>query len=261
MFYLAVASKVSRKLVKIQILGILGLISTLTITHSYAAGNEMNQSFNKAKKILLREVYRDHRQTFYCNSEFDSKKRVFHTGGYIPKKNNKRAHRLEWEHVVPAHAFGQSFPEWRDGDPRCISSKGKPFKGRRCTEKLNVPYHYMQADMHNLVPAIGEVNGLRSNYSFAMIPGEARQFGLCDMEISNRKAEPPESVRGDIARTYLYMDDSYPGRGIISKKTRKLFDAWDKQDRVDQWECERELRIRAIQGNGNKFVNRECPGG
>jgi len=116
----------------------------------------------------------------------------------------------------------------------------------------------MQADMHNLVPAIGEVNGLRSNYSFAMIPGEERRFGSCDMEISNRKAEPPTDVRGDIARTYFYMDDAYPGRGIISKKNRKLFQAWDTQDPVDEWECERERRIRAIQGNENVFVNRSC---
>ena len=159
---------------------------------------------------------------------------------------------------MPAHAFGQSFREWREGDPKCISSKGKSFKGRRCAEKMNHPYRYMQADMHNLVPAIGEVNGLRSNYSFTMIPGEERRFGSCDMEIKNRKAEPPEKVRGDIARTYFYMDDAYPNRGIISKKNQKLFEAWNKLDPVDQWECERERHIRQIQGNENIFVSNGC---
>ena len=29
-----------------------------------------------------------------------------------------------------------------------------------------------------------------------------------------------EEIRGEIARTYLYMDSVYPGRGIISKKNR-----------------------------------------
>jgi deoxyribonuclease-1 len=116
----------------------------------------------------------------------------------------------------------------------------------------------MEADLHNLVPAVGEINGLRSNYSFAMIPGEPRRFGLCDMEIENRKAEPPEAVRGDIARTYKYMEAAYPGRGIISGKNRKLFDAWDRQDPVDDWECEREKRIAKIQGNHNGFVADQC---
>ena len=54
------------------------------------------------------------------------------------------------------------------------------------------------------------------------------------------------------------MDESYPGRGIISGKNRKLFEAWDKQDSVDLWECERELRISKMQGNGNYFVRNEC---
>lgn len=241
-----------------KILYALLLILTLYPFLSFAAGNETNQSFSRAKKTLLREVYSDHHQTFYCNSGFDSKKQITHTGGYIPVKDNKRANRLEWEHVVPAHAFGQNFAEWRDGDSKCVSSKGKAFKGRKCAEKLNMEYRYMQADMHNLVPAIGEVNGLRSNYSFTMIPGEERRFGLCDMEIADRKAEPPENVRGDIARTYFYMADAYPGRGITSKKNRKLLDAWDKQDPVDRWECEKEKRIREVQGNENVFIKREC---
>ncbi len=225
---------------------------------SFASGNETNMSFNKAKKTLLKQIYRDYHETFYCDSTFNLDKKVFHVNGYIPVKDNKRANRLEWEHVVPAHAFGQSFKEWREGDPECVTGKGKSFKGRRCAEKMNHSYRYMQADMHNLVPAIGEVNGLRSNYSFTMIPGEERRFGSCDMEISNRKAEPPEDVRGDIARTYFYMDDAYPNRGIISKKNRKLFEVWNKNDPVDQWECKRERRIRQLQGNGNEFVSKDC---
>jgi deoxyribonuclease-1 len=237
-------------------------ITTISIpTVSFAGnsnGNTSITSFNKSKKILLNEVYRDRHSTFYCGSEFNNEKKITHTNGYVPKKEGKRAYRLEWEHVVPAHAFGQSFPEWRDGHPDCVAKKGKSFKGRNCAQKVNTQYRYMQADMHNLVPAIGEVNGLRSNYSYAMIDGEDREFGSCDMEIDSRKAEPPPEVRGDIARTYFYMDAAYPNRGIISKKNRKLFAAWDKGDPVDAWECERQERIEVIQGNANGFVKSRC---
>ena len=88
---------------------------------------------------------------------------------------------------------------------------------------MNKEYKRMQADMYNLYPAIGEVNGRRSNYTMAIIEGEKREFGKCDVEIKSRKIEPKESIRGEIARTYMYMDSVYSGRGIISKKNRKLF--------------------------------------
>ena len=116
----------------------------------------------------------------------------------------------------------------------------------------------MQADMFNLYPAIGEVNGRRSNYSMSIIEGEKREFGKCDVEIKNKKVEPKESIRGEIARTYMYMDSAYPGRGIISKKNSKLFDAWNKSDPVDEWECERAKRIEEIQGNRNEIVRLNC---
>ena len=116
----------------------------------------------------------------------------------------------------------------------------------------------MQADMFNLYPAIGEVNGRRSNYSMAIIKGEKREFGKCDVEIQKKKVEPRESIRGEIARTYMYMDSVYKGRKIITNKNRKLFDTWDKSDPVDEWECERARRIENIQGNRNDVVTGRC---
>ena len=44
-------------------------------------------------------------------------------------------------------------------------------------------FRYMESNLYNLVPAAGEIDGLRSNYSFAMILGEKRAFGKYDMEI------------------------------------------------------------------------------
>src|SRR6266436_9092627 len=58
--------------------------------------------------------------------------------------------RLAWEHVVPAEAFGQSFPEWREGHPACVDSKGKAFKGRNCARKMATQFRYMEADLYNL---------------------------------------------------------------------------------------------------------------
>ncbi|MBW1783194.1 MAG: endonuclease [Deltaproteobacteria bacterium] len=178
--------------------------------YSTDRGNTTNQSFSKAKKILLRQVYQDHRVTFYCDCPFTADKNL-PSDNYTPRKQWKRAHRLEWEHIVPAHAFGQSFPEWRNDHPNCKNRKGRPFKGRNCARKMAPQFRYMESDLYNLVPAVGEINGLRSDYSFTMIPGEKRESGKCDMKIENRKAEPPSEKRGNIARTYFYMNWAYPG--------------------------------------------------
>jgi deoxyribonuclease-1 len=224
-------------------------------------GNTTNDSFNKSKKTLEKVIYKEteHRIDIYCGCRYDEKKEVdFASCGYKPQRDNQRAHRIEWEHVVPAEAFGQSFIEWREGHPDCVDSKGKSFKGRKCAEKVNLEFRYMQADMYNLYPAVGEVNGLRSNYSMSMIPGNQYRFGECKTKIEDRKIEPRPEVRGEIARTYLYMERAYPGHGILSNKNEKLFQAWDKTDPVDEWECERARWIATIQGNVNMVVEQAC---
>jgi deoxyribonuclease-1 len=219
-------------------------------------GNTTNDSFNKAKRTLLNEVYKGRGRTFYCSCPFEGKE-ILPCDNYKPKKESKRSKRVEWEHIVPAAHFGQNFKEWREGHTECVDSKGQNFKGRNCARKMAIPFRYMEADLYNLVPAIGEVNGLRSNYRFGMIAGEEREFGACDIEIAGRIAEPPEHIRGDIARTYQYMAWAY-GRGIIGKTNKKLFEAWSKLDPVDQWECQRAQIIQVIQGNENFILKEAC---
>lgn len=221
-------------------------------------GNTKIRSFNQAKRILIREVYRDHQTTFYCGSQYTQGKYVIHNNGYIPKRKTSRARRLEWEHVVAIDSFGYKFPEWRDGHPECLDTRGRPFKGRNCAEKVNAKFRYMQSDLYNLVPVIGEIRGLKSNYAYGMIAEEKNEFGDCDIEIAFGKFEPPSELRGDIARIYFYMDWAYPGYDILSKKDNKLFKAWDRRDPVNEWECERARRIEAIQRNENPFVKKAC---
>ncbi len=226
-------------------------------TSVWAQGNTHNDSFNKAKRMLEQQVYYDHRVTFYCEASFDAKKKVTLPAGFVTEKFKDRAERLEWEHVVPAENFGRTFLEWREGHPDCVNKGGKAFKGRKCAEKVNNEYRFMQSDMYNLYPAIGAVNAARQNYRFQELPGVQSDFGSCAMKIDNRRVEPPENARGPIARTYLYMQEAYP-RFRLSRSQQNLMQAWNKQYPVDQWECTRAKRIEAIQGNENRFVKEPC---
>lgn len=202
------------------------------------------RNFSEAKRLAA-EVYIDHRETFYCGCGFDAKKRVDATScGYEPRKNKKRGQRIEWEHIVPAHALGHSRQCWNEAI--CTNSKGKHYKGRKCCEKVDPVFRAMVSDLHNLVPAVGELNGDRNNFTFSMLEGEVRNYGACDFEVDSklRKVEPMPAVRGDIARTYFYMNETY---GLpISDKQRRLFEVWDKADPITGWEQQRNARIEAI---------------
>ena len=118
-------------------------VFALIPTLSFSQGNTVNDSFNKAKQLLERQVYYDHRVTLYCGAEFDEKKNITLPAGFIAQKHQKRATRVEWEHVVAAENFGRFFKEWREGDPVCINNKGKAYKGRRCAERANLDYRFI----------------------------------------------------------------------------------------------------------------------
>ncbi len=223
-------------------------IAPLLLTFSAVA--EHPTSFSKAKKLAATH-YKGHEVTFYCGCDYgyEGKKLVpdADSCGYTPRvpvtrsgKPNARATRIEWEHVMPAWVFGHQRQCWQEG-------------GRKACKKDPV-FNKMEADLHNLVPAIGELNGDRSNYKFSMIPGEPRAYGACDFEIDfkGKLAEPTESIRGDIARIYFYMRDQY---GIkLSKQQTQLLQAWSNADPVSNIERARNERIKAIQGNGNSWI-------
>ena len=235
------------------------ILSIMSVVAVAETGNSQNDSFSRAKRLLQQQIYteQDNRRTVYCQASFNADKNIRLPDGFTTDKHLKRASRVEWEHVVPAENFGRSFSAWREGDEQCVNSKGRSYKGRRCAEKVSMAYRYMQADMFNLQPAIGSVNAARSNYNFAMLADQDSDFGRCDMRIDNRKVQPPKIARGVIARSYLYMEQSY-SRYSMSASQRKLMQAWDVQYPVTSWECERAQRISDLQHNTNAVVSSRC---
>ncbi len=216
-------------------------------------GNKKVKTFTAAKR-KIKEVFKGKEKTFYCGCSYEDKDIDFKSCGYKVRKNKSRASRMEVEHVVPAARFGENLSAWRDGDPTCVNSKGKTYKGRRCAGKVSEIFRLMEADLYNLQPAIGEVNGDRSDKGVGNISGEKRDYGKCDVEINKDLVEPKKSIRGDVARTYFYMDWAYPGLGIVNAENRALLESWDKSDPLTKWERERGKRIKRIQGNENPFL-------
>ena len=236
---------------------ILGMLLSLLLDPEIilAAGNETNDSYNRAKKMLEREVYFDHRVTIYCEAEFDERKNTDLPAGFEPPSHPKRSDRVEWEHAVPVENFGRAFPEWRDGSPECIDNRGKAFKGRKCAEKANMTFRYMQSDMHNLFPAIGSVNAVRGNKQYSELEGDG-DFGLCTAKVNGNHFEPPDHAKVQLARAALYLAREYPQYRLSAQQ--RLFEAWDRKFAPDEWECRRAARIERLQGNANIFVKERC---
>ena len=212
----------------------------------WATAQTLN-TFSQAKAAAAR-IHQDAPGTFYCGCRivWQGKKGTpdLASCGYQVRKNAARAQRIEWEHVVPAWQFGHQRQCWQDG-------------GRKnCTQ--DDVYRQIETDLHNLQPSIGEVNGDRGNFMYGQWNGGESQYGQCAMKIDfkNKVAQPPERARGAIARTYFYMRDHYQLR--LSPQQTQLFTAWDKLYPVTPWECTRETRIAAIQGNHNPYVQQAC---
>lgn len=223
-------------------------------SHNYFNEHQTIDNFAEAKKYLNKHLDLYDNKTIYCSCSVIGKKIDLESCGYRTQKNVKRASRLEWEHVVPAEAFGNSFVEWREGSTGCIK-KGKKFKGRKCAE-TNPEFQKMESDLFNLFPEIGELNGLRSNYSMAALTSSDYDFGRCKVKLEDRKFEPQDASKGIVARTYMNFDNRYPGKGIISGKNKPLFEAWDKMYPVTELECSRWKKFEKINGYKHLFIDR-----
>ncbi|AMB77034.1 deoxyribonuclease I [Pantoea ananatis] len=210
--------------------------------------NNYHQNNFQQAKAYAAEINDDAPGSFYCGCKitWHGKKGEpdLNSCGYQPRKNAHRAARIEWEHVMPAWEFGHQRQCWQNG-------------GRKNCSK-DADYRRIETDLHNLQPAIGEVNGDRGNYAYRQWNGTDKQYGQCSMQIDfkNKQAQPPERARGAIARTYFYMRDQYHLR--LSRQQTQLFTAWNKLYPVSKWECERDQRIARVQGNHNPYVLEAC---
>ncbi|WP_133405713.1 endonuclease [Parashewanella tropica] len=222
----------------------------LFLTINAQATPKHPSSFNQAKK-MARQVYQalPVQQSFYCGCDIQIKGKKWSPNlsscGYQVRKQQRRASRIEWEHIVPAWEMGHQLQCWQNG-------------GRKNCKRNSAEFKVMESDLHNLVPAIGEVNGDRNNYRFSQWNGRPNQYGQCQMlvDFKGRKVQPPSETRGQIARTYLYMQKQYGFR--LAKQQLRLFQAWNTSYPVTRFECQRDTLIAKKQGNHNPFVAKYC---
>ena len=115
----------------------------LFLVFATGAQADAPRTFSEAKKVAWK-LYAPQSTEFYCGCKYTGNKVNLTACGYVPRKNAKRAARIEWEHIVPAWQIGHQRQCWQDG-------------GRKNCTRYDPTYQKAEADLHNLVPSIGEV--------------------------------------------------------------------------------------------------------
>lgn len=216
------------------------LLVLLCLLFSLPAAADAPQNFAAAKKIAWR-LYAERPTTFYCGCAYSGNRVDLASCGYTPRKQLRRAQRLEWEHVVPAWVIGHQRQCWQRG-------------GRKNCARSDAQFKAAEADLHNLVPSVGELNGDRSNFALGMLGEQPKQYGACPMvvDFKAKTAMPPKRVRGASARIYLYMADRYRLR--LSKLDRRTYEAWNRQYPISEWERWRNQKVGCVMGHGNPYI-------
>ncbi|MBD1552338.1 endonuclease [Pseudomonas typographi] len=205
-----------------------------------AAQADAPRTFAEAKKVAWK-LYAPQSTEFYCGCKYSGNRVDLQSCGYVPRKNAARAKRVEWEHIMPAWQIGHQRQCWQHG-------------GRQNCTRHDAIYQRAEADLFNLVPSIGEVNGDRNNFGFGWLPEQRGQYGACltQVDFKAKKVMPRPSIRGMIARTYFYMSKRYGLR--LSKQDTRLYQAWSNTYPVEAWERARNQQVACVMGHGNEFV-------
>jgi hypothetical protein len=123
----------------------------------------------------------------------------------------------------------------------------------------------MRADLHHLLPTFVHVNGMRARLPFGEVPDAAAVYRTdAGAKMDTNRFEPPDAVKGRVARGLLYFFVRYHDEENILPTDAKeafwngalatLLD-WNERFPPDSWERERNGRIEAFQGNRNPFVD------
>ena len=119
----------------------------------------------------------------------------------------------------------------------------------------NSRYRLISADLHNLFPMQSSVNLKRRNAEFGNISDPEQPEAIkkgCALFKSFQDLEPADNLKGDVARVYLYMANTY---NMPIKANFQTMLEWNQLDPPDDAEKERNNRIESLQGTRNVFID------
>ena len=203
--------------------------------NSWANPCKVNDYECVREKVFWQELYRNGgTETLYCGKEFKG-----------PSASDGSKGTLAGREVWVEHVYAQSW----------IKAHFSHCKHQnKCAGA---------GDLHNLWPAIRNINSSRGNLPFGEIPGEqSKQFRMfcpdfertyaSDVEIP--MVEPRDSAKGDVARSILYMMNEYR-LPVPEYMDCGLLLKWHKEDPPDAHERWRNEEIFRLQDTRNHWIS------
>lgn len=125
-------------------------------------------------------------------------------------------------------------------------------------------YDMKVADLHHLIPTDSKVNGKRANHFFGEVTGVQKYLTCNESKLGYLKDapkkydhilffEPPESIKGNIARALFYFAVKY--ELPIDDQEEYFLKKWHQQDPVDEKEVQRNNLVYKFQNTRNPFID------
>jgi len=180
------------------------------------------RDFLEAKKFLKTLPYESQPTTLYCNACWTADGRVI---SGCPEGWTEDDCKLEWDHIVPASLLGVNLPCWQENACPWNPKKNK----RSCCQEISPEFALREANVYNILPVLKKINRARSNFLPGIVYNRQRSLELCGMWIDPKTHtfEPPDHLKGRIARIYLHMYQEY--RFPISQRRLQIIAEWDRK--------------------------------
>ncbi len=221
----------------------------------FGRGYEAPDNRTQAIK-LIKKIHFDYKKTWLngCDYSYDLQscmdKTMVDTSTCSVREQNQS---VKWIQVVPDSFYGRN----REcmNEEICVSKyTGKPYSGKRCCRQSDAAYRKMEADLFNLIPVVSAIADKRKDQIFMKVGKAEHVVGKVKMD--GKAIEPPDNLKGDIARVYLYMNQRY---GLaLSLEEKEDYYYWHKLDSVDKRECAIAKTIMKIQGSTNRWIKEGC---
>ncbi|PVY70729.1 deoxyribonuclease-1 [Tamilnaduibacter salinus] len=202
---------------------LIALVSGAALTASVLfilPGHAQNRFSNPEKTvedIFWGKLYKQGGNTFFCNKQFGQDSFLI-TQGYIYPLNRVR-------------------------DALRCGTKSQ-------CERNSEVYRHVASDLHNMVPIKSRIEMKRRNAGYGEMTSTAPK-GECGLKEGFQNIEPPDRIKGDVARGVVYVMDTYD---LPAPGSNDVFKRWHQADPPGDLELTRNHRIRELQGNDNRFI-------
>lgn len=121
----------------------------------------------------------------------------------------------------------------------------------------------MRSDLHHLLPTFMKPNSVRDDLPFGEVRGRGEYENSAGAKVGQGVFEPPNAVKGRIARAMFYFYALYHEKNITGADFDdsfwngkiEMFLRWNRTYPPDAQERARNALVQAFQGNRNPFID------